>query len=456
MDNNDNRAYSRLTAPEIEASLHADIDAALLEKYGPAPDAAIEKRVRDEWEALRRSGTILEAATLYEVTCWLRERNYAYWCRASTGSSFLFYLLGISLGNPLPPHTYCPKCHAVCWQKHVKDGFDLRLEYAMGVDAEGEPRHGFTRSRGFVCPEDGTELVCDGHDVPWQSLFGYDDHVPLYYIDIDETAFEPLTAFLEDHWLHRLKPEAELILPHPDCSLLKYSCIEFGCMLDHTELSSSFYEKEVTERDIPKVWVHWKEMIYYDPEEEGWFEFEELMREHYCPPEDRGSGNAPSGDDAQEELPLPEKRKPMFHRPRSFAETVYAYGLCHSSGLWDMHTGFLVFEMGYSLAQMIPFWEDIFAYLRAHGFSEHDAWYGMEYTHRRFFRYLHSDEFVEPLPTVTEEMESAPDVWILSQLYGWIYAWPKAQPVEHFLFKLRARDWDEAPEYAEDGEPLLS
>ena len=448
-------AFSTKTAGEIEAALYSEIETALQEKYGPAPDHTITARVNDEWEALKRGDTVLEAAALYEVSCWLRERKYPYWCRDRTGSSFLFYLLGISSGNPLPPHTLCPKCHSVRWQKNIKDGFDLRVKYALGVDAEGEPRHGFTCGEAFACPEDGAELVCDGHDVPWQGLFGYDDHVPYYYIDIDETAFEPLRAFLGDHWLHKLKPEAVLSVPDPRSVKLEYSCIGLCCAMDHDKLSPSFYDRAVTERDVPKVWVHWKEMIRYDHEEQGWFAFEELVREYFFPPADDGSGNVPVGEHIQEELPWPEKKKPRFYRPQSFAETVYAYGLCHSSGLWDIHTGFLVFEMGYSLAQMVPFWEDIFAYLRAHGFSEHDAWYGMYYAHRRFFQYLHSETYIEPLPTVTEEMESSPDVWILSQLSGWIYAWPKAQAVEHLLFQLRARDWDEAPEYTEDGELRL-
>ena len=119
--------------------------------------------------------------------------------------------------------------------------------------------------------------------------------------------------------------------------MLEYSCIGLCCAMDHDKLSPSFYDRAVTERDVPKVWVHWKEMIRYDHEEQGRFAFEELMREYFFPPADDGS----------------------------------------------------------------------------------------------------------------------PDVWILSQLSGWIYAWPKAQAVEHLLFQLRARDWGEAPEYTESGELRL-
>ena len=96
------------------------------------------------------------------------------------------------------------------------------------------------------------------------------------------------------------------------------------------------------------------------------------------------------------------------------------------------------------MTQMVPFWEDIFAYLRAHGFSEHDAWYGMKYAHYKYFHWNQLGTYPNALPNITEEMESAPDVWILRQLSGQIHALPKAQAVEHLLFPLRARDWGES------------
>lgn len=145
--------YVDLTPDKITEVFRSDIYAALHKRYGAKPDALIMKRVEDEWEALTRSDTVLDAAALYELTLWLRENRIPYWLDAGTGSSFLFYLLGLSSGNPLPPHYYCPKCHRVDWDSYIfRDGFDLP---------------------DLSCEFDGSARIRDGHDIPYQMLWGY-------------------------------------------------------------------------------------------------------------------------------------------------------------------------------------------------------------------------------------------------------------------------------------------
>ena len=175
--------FSGLSAFEVECKLRQIIENALYQKYGDKPDELIKKRIIDEWAAMERSDTVLDVAALYELVIWLKKNNHPYWMRGCAGSSFILYLLGITFGNPLPPHYHCPVCHSVQWETDYLDGFDL--------------------SKKKTCEQDKATLIPDGHNVPWQTLWGYGEHVPEFDIVLPKNLRDDFLVILKNHWLQK-------------------------------------------------------------------------------------------------------------------------------------------------------------------------------------------------------------------------------------------------------------
>lgn len=367
---NDTYRYAGMGIQEIKRSFHDDIKSALRTRYGPAPDPAITERVQEEWAAMEAAEDIGEVATLYELALWLKERREPYWMRGTPGSSLILYLLGVTAGNPLPPHYCCPRCHAVNWISGYRDGFDLPPER---------------------CENDGILLCGDGHDIPWQTHWGYGKE-PAYEVDVPETLLEPLGAFFQGHWLGRLRPGTGFARRHadPDADprFMKFSRLSINCVLDPGRISPDFYD---------------------------------IAPDAFCIPD--AAKVLRSNLDAMDGLVADLRSRPVS----SFADIIAKYGLAHSTGAWDSDARFMVDRLGYGLSDLIAYRDDVFSYLMSHGFPEEDAWNGMERV-----RLGHG------LPAVTGEMSLARDKWEVDRCKRVKYLFPKAHAVEHVLYRLRA------------------
>lgn len=174
--------FCGLDYDEVEANLYALISDSLREKYGENLPRIISKRVADEWEDIQKSDLTLDLAALYDIIAYCKENDYVYFMDGEEGSSLILYLLGITLCNALPPHSYCPHCKAVRFQKGLRDGFDF--------------------PQSVMCSCGQAELLGDGHDIPRQMMWLPHKCTPQFKVNLNQTLMEKMKAFAGSHWLN--------------------------------------------------------------------------------------------------------------------------------------------------------------------------------------------------------------------------------------------------------------
>ena len=115
--------------------------------FGNHPDLVVRNRFAMEKNALGYSDVIVLLKVMSQLKAFADSNHTVFTPRAMTTCSFIAWLLGATVVNPLPAHYRCPCCRRIIFVPESDCGWDLPKK---------------------ACDECGTDMIRDGHDLPFE------------------------------------------------------------------------------------------------------------------------------------------------------------------------------------------------------------------------------------------------------------------------------------------------
>lgn len=123
------------------------------EIYGKSLPEPVKMRLNKELRFVSENDYSINFWIAMRVADDCKAKGYPVTSRAATGSSLMAYLLGLTHVNPLKPHYRCEDCNHIEFVEGFESGFDLPAK---------------------KCPNCGKDLLRDGHNIPYETMFGFD------------------------------------------------------------------------------------------------------------------------------------------------------------------------------------------------------------------------------------------------------------------------------------------